>query len=108
MLTGAALQRKLQAHFLCLNECVRNRKTGLYTLAFYYPGWQQAVPPADQIVPELIRYLNAQVVSTYQVIADWRPNHPIICSQVTLRLLEAKPAIIPRERALMVIEEQAA
>jgi hypothetical protein len=94
---GKRLLHDLRAKGVEADNVTRNRRTGVYTVKFAAPNmnnfyargtdsarvWAQRIEAA---IP------NIEIIDTYDSIAEWRPQQPVLFATVFCRVIEKKSA----------------
>lgn len=90
---GKRFLAALQAAGIEAHNVTRNRRTGVYTVKFvapnladlYSPGTAPARVWAKRITAA---FEDAEIVDTYDNVAEWRPGKPVLFATVQVRISE--------------------
>lgn len=87
MLSGRAMCRHLFSLGVAAQKVVRKQDTGYYIAEFFVPGMTEATVGARTWATRIRDVLpSARIVSVDDLIADWRPQQPVICATVVFQL----------------------
>jgi hypothetical protein len=92
-LQGKRLLSALRAKGIEANNVTRNRRTGVYTIKFAAPNmsnfYSRGTLPARvwaQRIEEC--FTDVETIDTYDSVAEWRPQRPILFATVFIRIVE--------------------
>jgi hypothetical protein len=85
--------RHLKTLGITAQKIVRKRETGDYVAEFFVPEMAVAIPPANEWAERIMEALpHAQIITTHDTIAAWRPNRPVIYATVIFQLADEDAA----------------
>lgn len=90
-LKGKHLLSALREHGIEVDNVVRNRRTGVYTVKFaspnlsnfYSKGTDSARVWAERIEAA---FSDVEIIETYDSVAEWRPQQPVLFATVFMRV----------------------
>jgi len=92
-LQGKRLLSALRARGIEADNVTRNRRTGVYTVKFTTPNvtnfYSKGTDPARVWARRIEEcFDDVQIIDTYDSIAEWRPQKPVLFATVFLRIIE--------------------
>lgn len=96
-LQGKRLLTTLRARGIEADNVTRNRRTGVYTVKFAAPNmsnfYARGTDPA-RVWAQRIEdcFEDVEIIDTYDSVAEWRPQQPILFATVFLRVIERQTA----------------
>ena len=92
-LQGKRLLTTLRARGIEADNVTRNRRTGVYTVKFtapnmnnFYSRGTDSARVWAQRIEEC--FDDVEIIDTYDSVAEWRPQQPILFATVFLRVIE--------------------
>lgn len=88
---GKRFLAALQAAGIEAHNVTRNRRTGVYTVMFCAPNiadlHSKGTRPAREWAKRITdAFEDAEIVDTYDSVADWRPMKPVLFATVQVRI----------------------
>jgi hypothetical protein len=92
-LQGKRLLSTLRARGIEADNVTRNRRTGVYTVKFAAPNMNNFYSrgtDSARVWAERIEacFDDVEIIDTYDSVAEWRPQQPILFATVFLRVIE--------------------
>lgn len=92
-LQGKRLLSTLRARGIEADNVTRNRRTGVYTVKFTAPNMNNFYSrgtDSARVWAERIEacFEDVEIIDTYDSVAEWRPQQPILFATVFLRVIE--------------------
>lgn len=92
-LKGQRLLPALRARGIEADNVTRNRRTGVYTVKFTTPNvtdfYSKGTDPARVWARRIEEtFSDVEVIDTYDSIAEWRPQKPVLFATVWMRIVE--------------------
>lgn len=92
-LQGKRLLAALRARGIEADNVTRNRRTGVYTVKFAAPNmnnfYSRGTEPATVWAQRIEDcFDDVEIIDTYDSIAEWRPQQPVLFATVFLRVIE--------------------
>jgi len=92
-LLGKRLLSTLRAKGIEADNVTRNRRTGVYTVKFAAPNpnnfYSRGTDPARVWAQKIEdAFAGVEIIDTYDSVAEWRPQHPILFATVFLRVID--------------------
>lgn len=92
-LQGKRLLSALRARGIEADNVTRNRRTGVYTVKFSAPNmnnfYSRGTDPARVWAQRIEAcFDDVEIIDTYDSVAEWRPQQPILFATVFLRVIE--------------------
>lgn len=92
-LQGKRLLSTLRARGIEADNVTRNRRTGVYTVKFTAPNMNNFYSrgtDSARVWAERIEacFDDVEIIDTYDSVAEWRPQQPILFATVFLRVIE--------------------
>src|SRR5690554_3572205 len=90
---GKRLLTALRARGIEADNVTRNRRTGVYTVKFAAPNmnnfYSRGTDPAIVWAQRIEAcFDDVEIIDTYDSVAEWRPQQPILFATVFLRVIE--------------------
>lgn len=92
-LQGKRLLSALRAKGIEADNVTRNRRTGVYTVKFAAPNMSNfyaagTLPAREWAVKIEDCFTDVEIIDTYDSVAEWRPQQPILFATIFLRVVE--------------------
>lgn len=90
---GKRLLSALRARGIEADNVTRNRRTGVYTVKFAAPNMNNFYSrgtDSARVWAERIEacFDDVEIIDTYDSVAEWRPQQPVLFATVFLRVIE--------------------
>lgn len=90
---GKRLLHALRARGIEADNVTRNRRTGVYTVKFAAPNMSNFYArgtDSARVWAQRIEdcFDDVEIIDTYDSVAEWRPQQPILFATVFLRVIE--------------------